>query len=249
MQKAIFAGVFYWLSTPVLVAVAGLLLWRKLWRQFAFFFCYIALELAIDAARKATFSKPKAYLYTYWITAVVAALFALLATCELFVKRIFPRFYEVGFYRYLFLVVGAILAGLAMLTVFGGLGFAVLANLFRTFDFLRAAVLVFFIALMLFMGRGWARYEFGIALGLGLDAAAFLVVFAIFTRSGPLHGVLRDLPVFAFDAASIIWLVTFLRPEKPTVVRAAPVRPEVLEQAREWERTLKDSLGGKKREP
>lgn len=225
------------------------MVWRKLWRQFPLFFCYIVLELAVDVAHRVTLSRPNVYLYTYWVSAVVAALFALLATCELFVKRIFPRFYEVGFYRHLFLVAGAILAGLAMLTVFGGLRFAVLANLFRTFDFLRAAVLVFFIALMLFMGRRWARYEFGIALGLGLDAAAFLVVFAIFTKSGPLHGVLRDLPVFAFDAASIIWLVTFLRPEKPSVGPTGPVQPEVLEQAREWERTLKDSLGGKKRTP
>jgi hypothetical protein len=56
-----------------------------------------------------------------------------------------------------------------------------------------------------------------------------------------------ELPVFAYDLACLIWLISFLRPEQATPVATAPVSPEILDQARKWEETLKESVTGKKR--
>jgi hypothetical protein len=60
---------------------------------------------------------------------------------------------------------------------------------------------------------------------------------------------LDRLPVVVYDLACLIWLITFMRPEKPAVAPTAPVGPEVVHQAREWEAALKDSLTKKKRAP
>jgi len=121
-----------------------------------------------------------------------------------------------------------------------------LITLLHTSDFLLTAVLLFFVGLIVFMGRRWEQYEFGIAFGLGVNAAALLATFAIFSKFVPLHGILRELPVFGEDAASVIWLVTFLRPERSKAIPAESITPEVLEEARKWKETLKGSLSRNK---
>jgi hypothetical protein len=101
---------------------------------------------------------------------------------------------------------------------------------------------------MAFMGRRWGRYEFGIAAGLGVNAAALLTTFAVFTKSVPMHGIIRDLPVFGEDAAALIWLLFFLWPENQIAVPAKPVSPTVLQEAKEWEEVLRRSLKREKPE-
>jgi len=41
----------------------------------------------------------------------------------------------------------------------------------RVFVFMQAAILVFFVALMIAMGRQWSKQEFAIAFGFGLDVS------------------------------------------------------------------------------
>jgi hypothetical protein len=109
-------------------------------------------------------------------------------------------------------------------------------------------VLVFFVALMAIMGREWKRYDFGIALGFGLQAAVALVNAAVRTRIHYKPTILGTIEVIAYDAACLIWLITFLKPEKSLIPTPADqLSPETLQQARKWEDTLKDFIApGKK---
>jgi len=95
---------------------------------------------------------------------------------------------------------------------------------------------------MTFMGRRWSRYEFGIALGFGLQASAELIVSTKWTKD---LGYISELPLIAFDAACLIWLITFLKPEKTAPAPTQSVSPEVLEEAKKWQETLQESLSGR----
>ena len=242
----------YWFSTPALAVVVAVLFVRRVQRRFPLFVFYVFLLLLIDLVRLLAFYglSRRGYFYVYWISDAVGSLFALLVAGELMLRRLFAHFQKVRFYRYLFLFAGVVIAGLTLLTVYSSnpaLLLSVLIKALHASDVFLTAMLLFFVALMLFMGRRWSQYEFGIALGLGINAAALLLTFAIFSKSGPLQSFAREIPVFGEDGAALAWLLFFLKPEKPTPAVTKPVSPEVLDEARKWEETLKGSLTGKKR--
>src|SRR5262249_8622641 len=208
MKTGVFWQIIYWLSSPVLTILATIIVLRKLHRTFPVFFIYVVVLYLVDFSRLVTYQGTSIiYFYVYWIGDGVGSLFALLAAGELILKRLFPRFYKVRFYRYLF-VLAAVLAGsFTILTAYSSRPAILLSTLITTLhttEFFLAGSLAFFVALMLFMGRRWGPHEFGIALGLGVNAAALLTTFAIFSKHVPTHGILRDLPVFGEDAAAII---------------------------------------------
>ena len=237
--------IIYWLSTPVLVVLATIFIWRRLYREFLLFFSYIVVASLGDLLRLLFLhASERTYVNIYWSSQLLNSIFALAAVYELSLKRLFPHFYKVRFYQYLFFLACSVSLVLAALTAFRTIALSVLFNIQHAFDFLRVITLFFFVALMLFMGRRWAKYEFGVALGFALDAAAFVTTFAIWTRPGLLRQFAILLPTIGYDLACIIWLAYFLRPQKPEFVAAA--NPELVRQARAIEGTLKDSLKGRK---
>lgn len=251
MHLGVFWQVVGWLSLPVLAVLAGVLVWRKTYREFPYFFNYVVSAEAIGLGRLCVYYYlgRTAYLYTYWISDVLITLFALLTTYELFLRRLFPAFHKTPFYRRLFPFVAVVLSLLAAPIALQTNHLHGLLVTLHVLDFLRVGILLFFVVLMLVMGRNWTRGEFAIALGLAVQAAALLTTFAIWSKNPNVHGIVDQVPTIAYDVACIIWLISFLRPEKPKLAPTAAVRPEVLDQAREWEKTLKDSLSGKKRTP
>ena len=247
MHTGIFWQGIYWLSLPALAILTIVLARRGLAREFLLFFFYVVSGVLVDSARLMTYRGPRTtYFYVYWISDIISTVFALLATCELALRRLFPEFQRILFYRYLFASGGFIIAVCAAFTAIGSktvMYAPVLIRTLHTIDFLRVAVLLFFVALMLFMGRRWERYEFGIALGLGVNAAAWLAALTVLTKY--LNTIANDLPVIAYDTACIIWLIAFLRPEEQSSP-TAPINPELLQEAKQWERTLRQSVTGKK---
>src|SRR5205085_1505213 len=161
----------------------------RLIKKFPFFFSYIATGFLIDAARLATYrGNPISYFYVYWISDSVGTLFAFLATGELILTRLFPRFHKVRFYHYLFWAAAVFVIGFTVVTEYSSKAAVLLPVLIRvlhTIDFLRVSIVIFFVALMMFMGRRWGQYEFGIAFGLGVNAAALLASFAIWIKEMP----------------------------------------------------------------
>lgn len=111
------------------------------------------------------------------------------------------------------------------------------------FDFVRTAFLVFFMFLMLLMGRRWGRYDLGITLGFGIQAAAALANAAVRSRLGHRSTFFDNAEIVTFEIACVIWLITFLKPETSDRLRPAePLDASVLPEARKWESVLKDWL-------
>lgn len=235
-----------WFSLPVLAVVLGILVWRRLYREYPFFFSYLAVTEAATVVRfAAQFSSPLTYFYAYWISDLVIALFNVLAVYELFVKRIFPRFYKVGLYKYLF----PVLASLAMF--FGGLAaltpknMGILALEDRILDAVVVAVLMFFGLLMLIMGRQWTRYDFGIAFGFAIASSAFLISTTVWMQSH-YQSTSAQVPVIAYDISALIWLFSFWSAEKTPEQAHAAISPELVSEARAWQSLLRNWISSKK---
>ncbi|HKE32507.1 MAG TPA: hypothetical protein VKD65_12340 [Candidatus Angelobacter sp.] len=247
MFAGMLAQIVNWLGLPVLALIAVLLIRRKTQREFPYFFFYVLLVEFGGIVRFLVFHfARKAYFHTYWITEVLVAVFTFFVSYELFVRRLFPRFFAVTFYRYLFPSVGFIIAITAVPAAIATRKVSLLLTLIHGLTILLVTVLLFFVGLMLFMGRQWTRYEFGIASGLGLQAAAELIASANWARALFVRHISDRLPLIALDIACLIWLVTFLKPEKATPAPTQPVSSEVLKDAKKWQETLKGSLTGKK---
>ncbi len=238
-----------WMALPSLALLAGILLYRKCQREFPFFLAYVAVTDAIGITRLlASQIGGKVYYYVYWGSDIAVAVFAFLATYELFIKRLFPSFYKTSFYRYLFPAVTVSITLVAASTALYGGKLTILVVGVRVYEFLRAAILLFFLALMVFMGRRWSKQEFGIALGFGLDVSATFAALAMLSNHPRGNEFVNRIAVFAYDIACIIWIYCFwTAPKTQRAVPSASLSAGALHEAKKWEDSLKDFMSQGKR--
>jgi hypothetical protein len=220
-------------------------LFRRMWRELPFFLCYLASALLTGVLRYATLHVgQRAYFYTYWISDLFVSLTVLLAIYEVFLRRLFVRFHKTTAYRRAFPVAGTVVFILtvasALIAADKGATFQMAS---RAFDFMRTAILLFFIGLMTLMGRQWSRYDLGIALGFGLQAAVALTAAAIRTRANYVPTFWDSVEMVAYDVSCLIWIITFSLPDKtggrPTL---HGVDVDHLYQTQKWEAVLKQWL-------
>jgi hypothetical protein len=241
--------IFMWFPVLALLLVSGFLVVRRSYRELPYFSAYVFYALLIGAVRYAVFYLSRGlYPYVYMITELAGVVVVSLAVYEVFLRRLFARFYKVRFYRGLFAVVAFVLLILTILTALQapdkGKAFLMAS---RAYDFVRTAVLVFMVALMALMGRQWTRYDFGIALGFAVQAATALLNAAVRTRLHYQPTALDMVEAISFNLSCLIWLITFWKAEKPmAVLTADQLDPEMLYQARTWETTLKTWLTPRK---
>lgn len=238
-----------WVSMPILALLGVLLVARRFYREFPLFTLYVVLAFSVGIVRYVVFTRfsPPAYFRVYWYSDFTLVLATFLAIYETFLRRLFPAFYKVRFYRELFPLVASVLALLAFLTAANS--FDQRAAFFitsRVFDFVRSAVIAFFVLLILVMGRRFTGQDFSIAAGFGLQAAAALVNAAVRTRTNYRQTVLDHVETAAFDIACLIWLLSFWKRSVPAD-NAKDLNPELLTQAQSWEKILKRWLMAKKR--
>lgn len=244
---SIFVQLVGWFAVPVLVLLAGILVWRRVPREFPHFFNYVTINALVGLARLwAYHAGLRIYAVIYWPSDVLVSIFAFLATYELFVRRLFPRFSSIRLYRFLFPAAAIAIALIAVPAALETHKISIPTTTIHIFDILRVATLIFFVGLMVFMGRQWTRYEFGIAAGLIIEASALLMTTFVWSHAVIVRHVLDQLPVIAFDVACLIWLITFLKPENPAPAAVALIDPQVIQEAKKWEETLKGSIGKKK---
>jgi hypothetical protein len=238
-----------WFAVPSLVLLACILMYRKSYREFPLFFCYVVVTELVGITRYVTSKgSPSVYSYVYWISNLVVVLFAFLASYELFVKRLFPRFYKIRVFRILFTLAAILVNVLVVIEAVYGNHKRWLLLSTRVGEFLRAAVIFFFVALMTIMGRKWEMKEFGIAFGFGLDVAMSLASVTFWTQASKRNPLVGRIPVIAYDIACIIWICCFWSAPKVQAATPSPaLSTEALEEARKWEDSLKDFMSQGKR--
>jgi hypothetical protein len=246
MHSGIWTQIAGWGSLPILALLIAVSAWRTAPRQFPWFFYYLLIGLIGGLIRFFTYRHIYSiYFFTYWISDAVGTAFAFLAAYDLFAKRIFISFYKVRLYRVLFPAAACIVVTLGSLAMVQTHQSRMLASLIHAVDVIRLAMIFFFVALMIFMGRRWNQYEFGVALGLGLEASAFLFTATFWAASPHTKWIISQLPALAYDLACIVWLITFLRAPSRGVP-AQPISPELVASAKQAESGMKEWLAGKK---
>jgi hypothetical protein len=238
-----------WFALPSLALLACVLIYRNQQKQFPLFSLYVVATELVGLTRLAASGAPSlVYRYVYWISNIFVVLFSLLAVYELFVKRLFPGFYKVRFFRYLFPTIAILVNIVVVLIAIYGNHKRLLLLTARAGEFLRAAILIFFVSLMALMGRRWEKREFGIAAGFGLDVSTSLAEIAIWSHAPSKNAVISRIPVIAYDIACIIWLYCFWSaPKSQPAVPTAPLSPDALREAKKWEESLKDYISPGKR--
>jgi hypothetical protein len=241
-----------WFPILAVSLLAAMFLWRRLWRELPFFFLYLTSALLVGVVRYgASLLSYRVYFYTYWITDLAVAVVAFLPMYEVLLRRLFAGFRKNRFYRNVFPLVALTILMLAILTASQsrdqGAAFQAAS---RALDFMRTSFLVFFISLILFMGRDWGRYDSGITLGFAIQAAVALAFAAIRARMHNEPAFMDIVERIAYDLSCLIWLITFRKPEKRTqFLPPDQVDPEMLHQARAWESLLKKWLTPGKSKP
>jgi hypothetical protein len=243
----------FWCSLPILVLLGVILVRRGQYRKFPVFFTYVAVNalsttirlVAYVLTRPTLLKHPLTYTYIFFISGFVTSVLALVAVYEIFVKRLFVGFYKVRFYRYLFPCAALTILLLAALTamVSPDQPWKLVGVADRVVIFIRLVSLGFFTFLMIVMGRAWARHELAIVFGFGIIAAATFFTSAIWVQHRDKDSLLIQAPTVAWDIACLIWLIAFGRRESSTQQDIPkPIDPEVLQEAKRWEGTLKDWL-------
>lgn len=237
--------ILFWFPVAALGTLSVIFVLRRLYAELPFFFLYTLSSFLFGVMRYCAYRMNGAvFFYVYWISELAGAVIFSLAIYEIFFRRIFPRFWKVRLYRKLFPAVAVLIL---LLTVAASLHSSDRTAAFRlashVFDFTRTAFLLFFVALMLVMGRQGTRYDAGITLGFGIQAAAALANAAVRWRGGQKSHLFDTAELISFEVACIIWLITFIKPESSDHLQpAAPLDPAMLQQARKWEIVLKDWL-------
>lgn len=235
-----------WLPVAAIAILVLIFLWRARWRELPFFFLYLVAVLTVGITRYLSyrFQNPRQYFVVYWVSEMAASLVTFFPMYEVFFRRTFLKFYKTTFYRIFFPVVAFVIL---ILTVVIALEAKDQRTAFHTaaraFDFSRTAALVFFIGLMLLMGRAWTRYDLGITLGFAIQAAVALANSAVKLRLHYQPTPLNTIELVAYNVSCLIWLFTFLKPEKRRQeVSRDHIDTDALRQARAWESMLKTWL-------
>jgi hypothetical protein len=235
-----------WFPALALVLVGALMYWRRAYRELPFFFLFVISALLLGILRYVALFlwQRNVYFYVYWITELAAAVPVALALYEIFLRRLFPSFQKVRFYRNFFPLAAVAIFLLTVITASQSSNKrAAFVTASHGADFVRTAILVFFVALMAFMGRQWQRYDFGIALGFGLQAAVALADTAVSFRFHNPPALLTTIDVIVYDITCFIWLITFWKPEKPPPsISGDHLTAETLGEVKKWEGAVKDFL-------
>lgn len=225
--------------------LAAILVWRKVNREFPFFFLYVISSIGFPILRLCVSGDYKFFFWIYWGTEAIYVFLALLALHEVF-RKVFVTFYEKRWFRLFFPVV---VIAISLLAVIYRLGsppmqanrvISLIISLGMAVNLVQALLFVLFFFLVWLNGIGPREYPFGIVMGF---AAIAIVIFTVeWARSvfgTKLNAVWSYSHSVAYILAVILWLKTFLRPPEPEPQWRLKITPEqLLDEIRQYTKIL-----------
>ena len=237
-----FAFLALWIAHPLLQGtVAAIMLRRKLYQTFPYFFAYIVFQI-ITFAVTFPFRDDRYYQLFfdfYWCTTAISVVLGFLVIREVFldVFRPYHTLRDLGSVLFKW-------AGLVMLMVAGvvaasaptGSGDPVVNAILtsqRSVRVVQCGLVLFLLVFARYLGVNWRQKSFGIALGFGAFAIVELSVVALGGRLD-----IRVLSYFvnmvAYNAAIVTWLGYMMVKSPAREDAASMLRPQ------RWEHSLND---------
>jgi hypothetical protein len=223
-----------WIGSIVLqVALALVLLAKRVWRDYPVFSAYIFFCLFEAAAMYAVFQKPMVSFYTFWICEAVGIVLGLAVVREIFTNLFSPHeaLRQLAAMIFRAAVVGLlVLAGGVIYAQSGdakGIANAVLLAAKATRIVEVGLVMFLFLSSGAF-GLHWRQNLLGISLGLGTLAAVELVTVSFIGHVSPsIAQALSLVRLLSFSASLLIWLGYLLAPERVTSSAEVPKKAQL----------------------
>jgi hypothetical protein len=206
------------------VWLSVVMLRKRHYRTYLFFFTYTLFSILSAIARAAAATYANAYFYVYWITDVALAILGSLVMYE--VCRIVFR--NLGKARWLPAVFGLVAAVSVILTIgrtsrpLSGAEHSLMTWVVGAelgLRFLQVLVFVMLLVLVALFGLRWRQHPFGISAGYGIYAAVNLFTTTRFYESGTKFTfVWGFVSIITYTMAVLIWLWYFSTPIKEVEV-------------------------------
>lgn len=243
--------VYLWIAPHALqVALAVMMVRRKLAREFPAFFLYIAFEMlqfvVLFALDKIDAVTAEQYSAVWVVGGAVSVAFRFAIVYEIFehVFRSYPTLKEFGTLLFRWATVVLMIVAVALVGYSTGgevnrFTFAV-SILGRAVSVVQCGLLVLLLLLSRFLSFSWRSYAFGIALGLGFFASVELALSAIQTELG--LGTALDLfnllGMATYHCCVLFWIGALLWPQR----EVAPVTSVPEHNLERWNGVLQRVL-------
>ncbi|HZR29255.1 MAG TPA: hypothetical protein VFA71_10755 [Terriglobales bacterium] len=232
---------------PIIIqgVIAYVMMRRKLREEFPFFFHYLFFQVLSGIALFLVFhlESRQTYFYVYWMCAALGAMLEFAVIYEIF-DNAFRSFVALrDFSRIIFQWAGLLLLMvaivMAMTSVSSHLNRIILGILAveRGVLLIQAGLLLFLLMYSSRLGMTWQHHGFGIALALGFNASAHLILNSLRAKLGqdwiPVYNMLL---IICDNVAVATWAAYMFSPEPARVTEAAQYTPKPILQR--WNQVL-----------
>jgi hypothetical protein len=232
-----------WLAHPLLQSmVVGIMLWRKLYRSFPFFFSYVAFQILVFAVTF-PFRDPRfyrIYFTEYWIAEAISVMLGFLVIREVFldVFRPYHTLRDLGSVLFKW-------AGLVMLMVAGVMAASARAGvadepvvnaimtLERSVRVVQCGLVLFLLVFSRYLGVNRQQKSFGIALGFGAFAGVELSLVALQSHFDSTV-MTNFVNMIAYNIAILTWF-GYMFVKSPALNQSASML-----RTQRWEQSLND---------
>lgn len=234
-----------WIGPTLLqVALAVIMLRRKLNREFPAFFLYTTYAIAAFGVIFLVYHRfPQDYFYTFWACSALEIVLAFAVILEVFSQafRPYQSLRDLG--KVLFRWVGVFLVLVSIVLAMASPGtdadrvVAGVLTLDRSLLVMQCGLVLFLVIFLPHLGLSWKHNSVGIALGFGLYASVQLMMITLRMQGGAARisdTTLGLVNSAAYTGMVILWMVCVLLPEparRPVAVASKSER---------WDYTLTD---------
>jgi hypothetical protein len=236
-----FAYYALWFAHPALqAALAGIMVWRKLYRTFPVFFSYVVFQIAVFALlfplRSDRFYT--VFFYVYWGTTAVSVILGFRVIHEVFldVFRPYHTLRDLGsvLFKWAGLVMLMVAAVVAASTASGTedpLQTGIM-TLQRSVRVVQCGLILFLLVFSRYLGTNWRQRSFGVALGFGAFASIELSLIALNAATvNVFNQVLSSfINMTAYNVTILIWTGYMLVKSPAREPAAHMLRPQRWEE-------------------
>jgi hypothetical protein len=230
-----------WLAEPILESVVlGCLIWRRAYRQYRWFFAYMAADILQVCILYPLRPSRTGYFYAYCITAGLSLVLGFAVIHEIFVSIFRPYHTLRDLGSVLFKWAGLVMLLVAVIVSASGQALQkeplVEATLIleRSIRVVQCGLIMFLLLFSKYLGISWRQRSFGIALGFGFYATIDLSLLALHLGAHISQDVANLITMSAYIISIGIWTAYSAMKE---VSREDAVR---LLKSQRWEQSLTD---------
>ena len=231
-----------WMIQPLLqLGVAGIMLRRKLHKNFPVFFTYVVSQIPIFCVVFAAYKWGSygRYFYAYWISAAISLVLGFKVIHEIFldVFRPYHALKDLGSVLFKWAALVMLLIACVVMadspSAADPLAQAVL-TVQRCVRVIQCGLILFLLLFARYLGASWKQNSFGIALGFGVFAGVELSAVAMGLNDHLAQSTLNLINTAAYECAIVIWFVY------ACAKRSTSVATVTLLTSQRWDRSLAD---------